>query len=82
MRWILLSITLAAIVVAILTPSPGWLGLALFVTLLGLLGTVFAFAHNRIGDSARAEELNAFELELLRKHVREQATGDDDDADA
>ena len=81
MRWIFLAATLAAIVLTVLSPSAGWMALGLVVTLLGLLLTAFAFAHNRIDASARSEELNSYELELLRKRMHEKSTGDDDTSD-
>lgn len=83
MRWISLAVTLAAMGWAVLARSAGALGLALLIALLGLLVTAFAFAHARIHASARDEQLNAFELEQLRRQMRSgqsDSRGGDDGA--
>lgn len=79
MRWILLAVTLAAIVLAVVTRSPGWFAAGVIVALAGMLLTAFAFAHSRIGSSARPEELNSFELDQLRQRMREQRQREDDE---
>ncbi|RAP57123.1 hypothetical protein BTJ49_11185 [Oleiagrimonas sp. MCCC 1A03011] len=75
-RWILLLLTLASILLMILTSSPGWMALGIAGALFGLVATVLAFAHVRIGAGSRQEELNDFEVEQLQKAVRKPDAGE------
>jgi hypothetical protein len=54
-RWIMIGLTLAGLVTAILTRSPGLLGLALLATVVGLFGSVLALAADRISANSRPD---------------------------
>ena len=47
--------TLIGLVVAILTRSPGILGLALLTTVVGLFGTVLSLAADRVSANSRPD---------------------------
>ncbi len=54
-RWIMIAMTLIGLAVAILTHSPGVLGFALLLTVVGLFGTVFSLAADRISANSRPD---------------------------
>lgn len=54
-RWIMIAMTLIGLVVAILTRSPGILGLALLMTVVGLFGTVLSLAADRVSANSRPD---------------------------
>jgi hypothetical protein len=54
-RWIMIALTVAGLGTAILTRSPGLLGLALLATLIGLFGTVLSLAADRISANSRPD---------------------------
>ncbi len=54
-RWIMIALTLMGLLTAVLTRSPGILGFALVVLVVGLFGTVLSFAADRISASSRPD---------------------------
>ena len=54
-RWIMIALTVTGLMTAILTRSPGLLGFALLLTLVGLFGTVFSLAADRISANSRPD---------------------------
>ena len=54
-RWIMIAITLLGLVIALLTRSPGLLGIALLMMLVGLCGTVFSLAAERVSANTRPD---------------------------
>lgn len=66
MRWLLLLVALAGLLLAVFSnhPSGTVVGALLFVG--GSLGWGLAIAQERIGASARPESLNAWELQQMR----------------
>ena len=54
-RWIMIALTVTGLMTAILTRSPGLLGLALLLTLVGLFGTVISLAADRISANSRPD---------------------------
>ncbi len=54
-RWIMIALALIGLVVAILTRSPGVLGLALLMTVVGLFGTVLSMAADRVSANSRPD---------------------------
>lgn len=54
-RWIMIAMTLIGLVLAILTRSPGVLGLALLMTVVGLFGIVLSLAADRISANSRPD---------------------------
>lgn len=55
MRSIMMAMTVLGLLMAILTRSPGLLGLALVIMFVGLFGTVFSLAGDRISAGARSD---------------------------
>lgn len=55
MRWIMIAMTLIGVAVAIITRSPGLLGFALLMTVIGLFGTVMSLAADRISANSRPD---------------------------
>lgn len=54
-RWIMIAMTLIGLVGAILTRSPGILGIALLMTVVGLFGTVLSLAADRVSANSRPD---------------------------
>ncbi len=54
-RWIMIAITLLGLIMAILTRSPGLLGLALVIMFVGVFGMVLSLASERISSNARSD---------------------------
>ena len=54
-RWIMIAMTLLGLIMAILTRSPALLGLGLLFVFVGLFGTVFSLAGDRISSNARPD---------------------------
>ncbi|SFN38651.1 hypothetical protein [Dokdonella immobilis] len=54
-RWILIGLTLAGLVTAFLTRSPGVLGVSILMILIGSFGTVFSIAAERVSANARPD---------------------------
>ena len=54
-RWIMLVVTLLGLVLTFGAKTPGLLGIGLLLTLIGVIGFVFALAADRIAANARPE---------------------------
>lgn len=54
-RLIMIAMTVLGLVVAFFTRSPGLLGLAIVTVLVGMFGTVFSLAAERISARARPD---------------------------
>ena len=54
-RWIMIALTLLGLVMAILTRSPGLLGLALLMFFVGAFGLVFSMAAERVSANSRSD---------------------------
>jgi hypothetical protein len=55
LRWILFLLTLAALLLMVFGPSPGWVALGLFSFLFGSIASTLAFAQARIDAHARPD---------------------------
>ncbi|MEZ5460386.1 hypothetical protein [Dokdonella sp.] len=75
-RWIMISLTLIGLITAIVTRSPGVLGLALVVCFVGAFGTVFSIAAERVSSNARpdASMLPPEALAAIRDKARAKAS--------
>jgi disulfide bond formation protein DsbB len=75
MRWIMIAMTLIGFVVAFLTKSPGLLGFALLIGFIGLFGTVFSLAAERVSASARPDTtmLQPEVIAAIRARAKAQA---------
>lgn len=71
-RWIMIAITLLGLIMAILTRSPGVLGLALVMLFVGVFGMVMAMAGERISANARPDA-TMLSPEVL-KAIRDKAS--------
>jgi len=67
MRWLLLLMTLVAVVLCFTRHSGGAMGWWLFVSIVGAFATALAFAQARISANARSENLSAYDLKQLRE---------------
>jgi hypothetical protein len=67
MRWLLLLMTLLAVVLCFTRHSGGAMGWWLLVSIVGAFATALAFAQARIAGSARAESLSTYDLQRLRE---------------
>jgi hypothetical protein len=74
MRWFLVALAVAALVVAFITTSAGVLALALLVSFVSLFCAVFAFAAQRINAGARHD--SALLTPEVLAHIRERARRD------
>jgi len=54
-RWIMLVVTLLGLALTFGAKTPGLLGIGLLLTLIGVIGFVFALAADRIAANARPE---------------------------
>lgn len=54
-RWILLLVSIGALLLIFFGPSPGWAALGVFGFLFGSIAATLAFAQARITSSAREE---------------------------
>lgn len=74
-RWIMISLTLIGLITAIVTRSPGVLGLALLICFVGAFGTVFSIAAERVSSNARpdASMLPPEALAAIREKARARA---------
>jgi disulfide bond formation protein DsbB len=75
-RWIMISMTLIGLIMAILTRSPGILGLALLMCFVGAFGTIFSIAGERVSANARpdATMLPPEALAAIRDKARARAS--------
>jgi hypothetical protein len=71
MPWILVGLSLAGMVVAFITTSPGILALALLVTVVSMFCAIFAFAARRIAANAQPD--SALLTPDVLAHIREKA---------
>jgi len=67
MRWLMLSMTLLAVLLCFTRHSSGAMAWWLFVSIVGAFATVLAFAQARISGSARSESLSSYDLQRLRE---------------
>ncbi|HET8900041.1 MAG TPA: hypothetical protein VFN09_14835 [Rhodanobacteraceae bacterium] len=68
--WLFAVFSLCGFLIALLSHSPGWMGLGLALGFVFALVAVIALAGSRIGDSSRQEMLSDAELEHLRASIR------------
>ena len=75
-RWLMIALTLLGLVMAILTRSPGLLGIALLMIFVGLCGTVFSLAAERVSANTRpdAAMLPPEALVAIREKAKARAT--------
>jgi uncharacterized protein (DUF58 family) len=69
MRWLLLTLTLFALLLCFTRHGAGAMAWWLFVTLLGTLATTLAFAQARIARNTRSDSLSEYELRRLRESM-------------
>jgi uncharacterized protein (DUF58 family) len=67
MRWLLLTLTLFAILLCFTRHGAGAMAWWLFVALIGTLATTLAFAQAKIAGNARSDTLSEYELKRLRE---------------
>lgn len=77
-RWITLGLTLLGFALVFSTKSPGLLGLGLLLSLVGIVGFVFALAAARVSASARPEASMVIgeDVAALRRRKAATAQGD------
>lgn len=80
MRWVFLAAALIGSFVAFTTKSPGTLGFALLIALVGMFGFVFSLVASRIAANAQPEvtliadpEVNALRKRKLHEAQRKVA---------
>jgi hypothetical protein len=66
MRWLILSMTMIAMLLCCTRHGAGAMGFWLFVSVVGTLATGLAFAQAKISRNARSETLSAYDLKRLR----------------
>ena len=67
MRWLLLLVTLLAVVLCFTRHSGGAVAWWLFVSFVGTFATALAFAQARISSNARSESLSSYDMQRLRE---------------
>ena len=67
MRWLMLLMTVVAILLCCTRHGAGAMGFWLFVSIAGALATGIAFAQAKICGNARSETLSTVELKRLRE---------------
>jgi hypothetical protein len=67
MRWLILLMTLVAMLLCFTRHSGGAMAWWLFVGLIGVFGTALAFAQAKIDGNARSQSLSEFDLKRLRE---------------
>ena len=74
-RWIMIAMTLLGLIIALLTRSPGLLGFSLVLVFIGLFGTVFSLAGDRISANSRSDVtmLSPDVLKAIRDKANSQA---------
>lgn len=70
MRWFLVALTLFGFALAIVSKSPGWLGFGIVLGFVGLFGTVFSLAADRVSEAARPESAMATAEDLAAMRTR------------
>ena len=73
MRWFLVGLTIFGFSLAILSKNPAWLGFGVVVGFVGLFGTVFSMAADRVSDAARPESAMATAEDLAAMRARRAA---------
>lgn len=75
-RWIMLALTVFGFALAIMTSSPGLLGLGLLLGLIGLFGVVFGLIADRVAAATRPETsmLGSEELAHMSGKARGRAS--------
>ncbi|HMM67911.1 MAG TPA: hypothetical protein PKC03_13315 [Dokdonella sp.] len=54
-RWIMIAMTVLGLIIAFITRSPGVLGIAILMVLIGMFGTVMSLAAERVSAKARPD---------------------------
>lgn len=74
-RWIMIALALIGLVTAFMTKSPGVLGFALLLVLIGLFGLVMSVAADRVSANTRPETamLQPEVLAAIRERAKAQA---------
>jgi hypothetical protein len=67
MRWLMLLMTLVAMLLCFTRHSGGAMAWWLFVSLVGVFATALAFAQAKISGNARSESLSDYDLKRLRE---------------
>jgi hypothetical protein len=67
MRWLLLLVTVLAVVLCFTRHSSGAMAWWLFIGMVSAFATVLAFAHARICGSARSQTLSSYDLQRMRE---------------
>ncbi|MBB6240690.1 MULTISPECIES: hypothetical protein [unclassified Rhodanobacter] len=67
MRWLMLMVTLLAVVLCFTRHTGGAMGWWLFISVIGAFATALAFAQARISGNARSESLSEYDLKRLRE---------------
>ncbi|MHB1618267.1 MAG: hypothetical protein ACYC97_01580 [Metallibacterium sp.] len=77
MPWLGMLVFASGIVIVLVLRGPGWLGLGLLLSFVGGIWAVLALAHARITGSAREEQLNDSQMQVLRDMLRQQRPPDE-----
>jgi hypothetical protein len=67
MRWLLLTLTLFAIVLCFTRHGAGAMAWWLLISVIGTLATTLAFAQVKIAQNSRNDSLSEYELRQLRE---------------
>jgi hypothetical protein len=67
MRWLMLMVTLLAVVLCFTRHTGGAMGWWLFISVIGAFATALVFAQARISSNARSESLSEYDLKRLRE---------------
>ncbi len=67
MRWLLLILTLLALVLCFTRHGGGAMACWLLIAIIGTLATTLAFAQARISGNAREQSLSEYDLRRLRE---------------
>jgi len=73
-RWIMLVVTLLGSVLSFGAKTPGLLGIGLLLTLIGVIGFIFALAADRIAANARPEASMAAVEEVVALRRKQAAS--------
>lgn len=70
LRWLMLALVVVGLVLTFTAKGPGLLGLGLLVGFIGLFGTVFSIAAERVSASARPDTAMATPEDLAALRAR------------
>jgi drug/metabolite transporter (DMT)-like permease len=70
MRWLMLALIVVGLVLTFTAKGPGLLGIGLLVGFVGLFGTVFSIAADRVSASARPDSAMATPEDLVALRTR------------